>query len=64
MIKILDKNYNRACKRAVKVEKKRFIRKRNYAIEKDFRSNCSHDLFKIVRDLGKKIEEKAYGYEG
>ena len=55
---------NRACKAGVKREKRTLLQNEIIQMEEEFKSNRSHNLFKTIRNLEKKIKEKAYHYEG
>lgn len=55
---------NKACKAAVKKEKRTLLENEILQLEEVFESNCFHNLFRTIRNLGKKNQGKVYGYEG
>ena len=49
---------NKVCKAAVKKEKRTLLENEILQLEEVFKSNCFHNLFRTIRNLGKKIKEK------
>ena len=49
---------NRACKAAVKPEIRTLLENEILKMKEDFKNNRSHNLFKTVRNLGKKSRKK------